>query len=175
MTEVCFMNRWRGLTPLQMRDQGIAPLSVFSDSTAGNLFHVVCLLIGFVLMMAGSFYRQLSLWSLGFLCGGGIVFYLVSFIFNNLPELYSCVLLGLVPLGAGVVSAIYMLKILGEEKVFELLGAIAGFVAGYFVYTLGACACPAPAAAAQLAQVFPCLLQPSPTTSLRAGRSGVLS
>lgn len=134
--ETCFLNRWRGLDAIEMRDQGIDLNSGLQDTFGGNLFHAILLGFGLVLCFAGTHFRQLTLWSLGFLGGGLVMFFLISFIFNNVPDLYSCYVLGLVPLAGGCILAVYTLKILGEEKVFELLGGLAGTVGGYFVYTL---------------------------------------
>lgn len=128
------MNRFRGLDLVEANEQGISPSSYYRDSTGGNVFHAIVLLVGIVLNMAGRWQRGFTLFTVGYLAGGLSCFFLASGMMTYFPEYYSCSGLGLFSfVGAGLLG-VYVKQVLGEEKVFELLGTMLGFIIGSLVY-----------------------------------------
>eukprot|EP01043_Picozoa_sp_COSAG02_P011476 COSAG02_NODE_422_length_22587_cov_10.209089_20_plen_385_part_00 len=134
MGDACFLNRFRGLDLVEANEQGISPSSFYRDSTGGNVFHAIVFLVGIVLNMAGRWQRGFTLFTVGYLAGGLSCFFLASGMMTYFPQYYSCSGLGLFSfVGAGLVG-LYVKQVLGEEKVFELLGTMLGFIIGSLVY-----------------------------------------
>jgi hypothetical protein len=134
MGDVCFLNRFRGLDLVEARDQGISPSSFFRDSTGGNVFHAVIFVVGFVLNLAGRWQRGFTLFTVGYLAGGISCFFIASGIMTYFPEYYSCNGLGLFAFAGAGLLGMYVKQVLGEEKVFELLGTMLGFIVGSLFY-----------------------------------------
>jgi len=136
MGDVCFLNRFRGLDLVEARDQGISPSSFFSDSTGGNVFHAVVFVVGVVLNLAGRWQRGFTLFTVGYLAGGLSCFFIASGIMTYFPEYYSCNGLGLFAFVGASLVGFYVKQVMGEEKVFELLGTMLGFILGSLFYRI---------------------------------------
>lgn len=134
MGDACFLNRFRGLDLIEAREQGISPSSFHKDSTGGNVFHAILLVVGLVLNLAGRWKREFSLFTVGYLAGGLTCFFLASGLMTYMPEYYSCNGLGLFSFVGGSLVGLYVWRVLGEEKVFELLGTMLGFIVGILFY-----------------------------------------
>lgn len=134
MGDSCFLNRFRGLDLIEAREQGISPGSFYTDSTGGNVFHVVLFCTGLVLNLAGRWQRSFTLCTVGYLIGGLSCFFIASGLMTYFPDFYSCNGLGIFSFGGGALVALYISKVMGEEKTFEVLGSMLGFMVGLLFY-----------------------------------------
>ena len=134
--DTCFLNQFRGLDLQETTEAGIDPNSFLSDTTSGNAFHGVLLVVGFALTFAGRRLAPQTLFVVGFITAGPFIFLLLSELMKQVPALYNCYLLG----GGSVLGATlfgaYVSRVLGEEGVFSLLGFALGLLGGYFAVLL---------------------------------------
>lgn len=132
----CFLNQFRGLDFRDATEAGIDPNSFLEDTTAGNVFHAVLLVVGLALNFASHRLVSETLFVVGLTIAGPGCFILLSELMKQMPELYHCFALVGGSLLGGVVFGIYVAKVLGEEGVFKIIGFATGLLGGLFLYML---------------------------------------
>jgi hypothetical protein len=125
------------LSPAEAKSQGISLEQTLAHklSVGSVAFSVTMMVFGGLMLIAGWKLFTWVLFLSGFGAGFVFSFFAMSTFFNQVPAMFNCWVLSLVPVVFGVITGLLVRKTL--KLAFFLVGAAVGGVFGFYAYNLG--------------------------------------